>query len=55
VSEPRKPTVAEIKANMRAFVADLSRRTGVDIDADEVWEDAKQRIVRESLADPQNM
>lgn len=39
MSEPKMPP------DYRQFMADLSARTGVEIDTDEAWEFSKERIV----------
>lgn len=40
-----KLTPEELKADVSRFIEDLSARTGVDIDLDEVWELLQDRIV----------
>lgn len=41
---------AEHKAKVFEFVKNLSARTGVDLDPEEVWEDLQQRMVKDADA-----
>jgi hypothetical protein len=38
-------TEEQLKASVFAFVAELSARSGVDIDPEEVWEELQHRMV----------
>ncbi len=43
-----EPTEEALKARVAAFTADLTARTGVDLDPEEVWEEVQSRIAKDN-------